>query len=133
VSYSASAVKIYSASAVKIYSATNSPVRFENNIFFYAEKLSSLLQRWRCSFKFRSRRIGSRFSAIQTSRTLHSQVIFSPEKQVHFLLPLFSVLKQTQLLGMCLHCRVARWFIFKPKIPILVNFGGPWNGKCWYI
>jgi hypothetical protein len=23
--------------------------------------------------------------------------------------------------------------IFKPKIPILVNFGGPWNGKGWYI
>jgi hypothetical protein len=29
--------------------------------------------------------------------------------------------------------RVARWFIFKPKIPIWVYFGGPWNGKCWYI
>jgi hypothetical protein len=26
--------------------------------------------------------------------------------------------------------RVARWFVFKPKNPILVNFGGPWNGKC---
>jgi hypothetical protein len=23
--------------------------------------------------------------------------------------------------------RVARWFIFKPKIPIWVNFGGPWK------
>jgi hypothetical protein len=29
--------------------------------------------------------------------------------------------------------RVARWYIFKPKIPIWVNFGGPYNGKCWYI
>jgi hypothetical protein len=29
--------------------------------------------------------------------------------------------------------RVARWFVFKPKIPIWVNFGGPWNGKGWYI
>jgi hypothetical protein len=29
--------------------------------------------------------------------------------------------------------RVARWFIFKPKIPIWVNFGVPWIGKCWYI
>jgi hypothetical protein len=29
--------------------------------------------------------------------------------------------------------RVARWFVFKPKIPIWVNFGGPCNGKCWYI
>jgi hypothetical protein len=28
--------------------------------------------------------------------------------------------------------RDARWF-FKPKIPIWVNLGGPWNGKCWYI
>jgi hypothetical protein len=24
-------------------------------------------------------------------------------------------------------------FILKPKIPIWVNFGGPWNGKYWYI
>jgi hypothetical protein len=23
--------------------------------------------------------------------------------------------------------RVARWFIFKPKIPIWVNFGGSWR------
>jgi hypothetical protein len=29
--------------------------------------------------------------------------------------------------------RVARWYIFKPKIPTWVNFGGPWNGKGWYI
>jgi hypothetical protein len=32
-----------------------------------------------------------------------------------------------------LYLRVARWYIFKPKIPIWVNFGGPWNGKGWYI
>jgi hypothetical protein len=25
------------------------------------------------------------------------------------------------------------WFVFDPKIPIWVNFGGPWNGKCCYI
>jgi hypothetical protein len=31
------------------------------------------------------------------------------------------------------HSRVARWFIFKPKIPIWINFGGPKIGKCWYI
>jgi hypothetical protein len=29
--------------------------------------------------------------------------------------------------------RVARWQIFKTKIPILVNFGGPWNGNGWNI
>jgi hypothetical protein len=33
----------------------------------------------------------------------------------------------------CLHCRVARWLVYKPNIPIWVNFGGPWNGKCCYI
>jgi hypothetical protein len=30
-------------------------------------------------------------------------------------------------------CRVARWFVFKPKIPIWVNFGGPKIGKNGYI
>jgi hypothetical protein len=30
-------------------------------------------------------------------------------------------------------CRVARWYLFKQKIPICVNFGGPWNGKGWHI
>jgi hypothetical protein len=29
--------------------------------------------------------------------------------------------------------RVARWFVFKPKIQIWVNFGGSCNGRCWYI
>jgi hypothetical protein len=29
--------------------------------------------------------------------------------------------------------RVARWFVFKPKIPILVKYGGPWNIKCCYF
>jgi hypothetical protein len=26
--------------------------------------------------------------------------------------------------------RVARWFVFKPKIPTWVNFGRTWKGKC---
>jgi hypothetical protein len=29
--------------------------------------------------------------------------------------------------------RVARWFVFKPKIQIWVNFGGSCNLRCWYI
>jgi hypothetical protein len=29
--------------------------------------------------------------------------------------------------------RVARWFIFEPKIPIWVNFVVPWIGNCLYI
>jgi hypothetical protein len=28
--------------------------------------------------------------------------------------------------------RVARWFVFKPKIPIWEKFGGPSIGKCLY-
>jgi hypothetical protein len=33
----------------------------------------------------------------------------------------------------CLYGRVARWFVFKPKIPIWVNFGGSCYAKSWYI
>jgi hypothetical protein len=29
--------------------------------------------------------------------------------------------------------RVARWFVFKPKNQIWVNFGGSCNGRRWYI
>jgi hypothetical protein len=29
--------------------------------------------------------------------------------------------------------RVARWFLFKSKIQICVNFRGSSNGGCWYI
>jgi hypothetical protein len=29
--------------------------------------------------------------------------------------------------------RVARRYIFKQNIQNWVYFGGPWNGKCWYI
>jgi hypothetical protein len=32
-----------------------------------------------------------------------------------------------------LHFRVARWYLFKPKIPIWVTFGRSCNGSCWYI
>jgi hypothetical protein len=29
--------------------------------------------------------------------------------------------------------RVARWFVFKPKIQIWVKFGGSCTGRCWFI
>jgi hypothetical protein len=32
-----------------------------------------------------------------------------------------------------LQCRVARWFVFKPKIQIWVHFVGFCNERCWYI
>jgi hypothetical protein len=53
-------IVIYSASVVNFYNATGSLARFENkNILLYFEKRSSPLQRWRCSCKFKNRRIGS--------------------------------------------------------------------------
>jgi hypothetical protein len=56
----------YNACVEKNYNATGSLVRFATkNIFFYFyEKPSILQQRWRCSCKFRSRRIGSRLWVI---------------------------------------------------------------------
>jgi hypothetical protein len=35
--------------------------------------------------------------------------------------------------GTVIFIRVARWFVFKPKIQIWVKFGGSCNGRCWYI
>jgi hypothetical protein len=50
----------YNASIVNFYNATGSIARLENKIFlFYFEKRSSLLQRWSCSCKLKSRKIGS--------------------------------------------------------------------------
>jgi hypothetical protein len=44
------------------------PSVFQNlKIFFYFEKRSSLLQRWRCSCKFKIRRIGSKRQMIHTA------------------------------------------------------------------
>jgi hypothetical protein len=56
----------YNASvAVKIYNATNSIARFflKKNYFSPKHKRSCLLQRWRCSCKFKSRRIGPKMAS----------------------------------------------------------------------
>jgi hypothetical protein len=67
---------IYNASVVKFYNATGSLARFGNkNISFYFEKRSSLLQLWRCSCKFKSRRIGSWFQWL---------VLMNAGKSFHF-------------------------------------------------
>jgi hypothetical protein len=53
-------IAIYNAGGVKSYNATSSLVRFETKQFSSnLKKRSSLLQRWRCSCKFKSRRVGS--------------------------------------------------------------------------
>jgi hypothetical protein len=52
----------------------------------------------------------------------------SSSKKVFVDLPSDSVLRLDLV-----RSRVARWYIFKPKIPIWVFIGGPWNGKCLYI
>jgi hypothetical protein len=42
------------------------------------------------------------------------------------------ILHRTSGLGIPLHIKVARWFTFKPKIPIWVNFGGLENVDIFY-
>jgi hypothetical protein len=77
----------YNASAVKIYNAACSLVRFENkNIFFYREKRLSLLQRWRCSCKFK--RVGSRLQLLQGLPKLSDNCRLTNQCYVNFLLSL---------------------------------------------
>jgi hypothetical protein len=60
----------------KIYSATNSMARFYNkNNFSLTYKCSSLLQRWRCSCKFKSRRIGSSWTVLPTRSKMNNLMI----------------------------------------------------------
>jgi hypothetical protein len=44
-----------------------------------------------------------------------------------------NTLGETKNLSTYVPIGVARWHIFKPKIPIWVNFGGSCNGRCWYM
>jgi hypothetical protein len=50
---------------LKIYHATSSLVRSEKNLFLLCKCI--LLQHWRCNFKLRSRRIGSRSGGNRTN------------------------------------------------------------------
>jgi hypothetical protein len=43
-----------------------------------------------------------------------------------------SPLTVLQVLAYVLSIRVARGFVFNPKIPILLKFGGPRNRKCFF-
>jgi hypothetical protein len=45
----------------------------------------------------------------------------------------FTYLRGLPHLIPAMRCRVARWYIFKPKIPIWVHFESPWTGKVWLI
>jgi hypothetical protein len=47
------------------------------------------------------------------------------------LFPIWLWFASTKLIGFV--CRVARWYIFKPKILICVHFWGPQNGEGWYF
>jgi spermidine synthase len=46
---------------------------------------------------------------------------------------IFSTLSNALAYAGVVCTRVARWFAFKPKIPIWVNFGVCCYGKSWYI
>jgi hypothetical protein len=83
-------IAIYNASVANFYNATGSLARFENkkkNILFYIEPSSSLLQRWRCSCKFESRRIGSRFCLQDIERPPDCPATGSnlPDREIEFL------------------------------------------------
>jgi hypothetical protein len=45
----------------------------------------------------------------------------------------FAKLSSISLLAIPAETRVARWYVFKPKIQLWVNSGGPRNEKGWYI
>jgi hypothetical protein len=79
----------YDASVVKIYSATNSMARFKNkNNFSPKWKRSSLLQRWLCSCKFKSRRIGSRVRICTIGRLFALSSFWKITKLSHLWAPL---------------------------------------------
>jgi hypothetical protein len=66
----------YNASVVNFYNATGSLARFKNkNILFYLGKVPSLLQRWRCSCKFKDRRIGSRIGTCANTSSVKNVVV----------------------------------------------------------
>jgi hypothetical protein len=44
-----------------------------------------------------------------------------------------STIKETLLQNFPLESGVARWFIFKAKIPIWVNFGVPKDWEMFYV
>jgi hypothetical protein len=125
-------------------------------IFLYLKlKRFSLLQRWRCSCKFKSRRIGSRayigtncsVGAIQPSPRLKTALWLTRQICMYAVWRVLYVLlqsggdksswltdkKRQQKSIVHPRIRVARWYIFKPKILIWIDFGGSGNGRCWYI
>jgi hypothetical protein len=78
----------YNASVVNFYNATGSLARFENiNILFCFEKRSSLLQRWRCGCKFKSRKIGTATDVFFGSAT---PCAFPPPQSSVYFLSFFS-------------------------------------------
>jgi hypothetical protein len=64
--------------------------------------------------------------------SLAKKNFFCVRASFYFLFPVNSD-TQTHTAAAAVETRVARRHIFKPKIPILVNFGGSCNGRCCYI
>jgi hypothetical protein len=59
-------------------------------------------------------------------------LIYKPKAQCNISTATFLMAGISALCSSVL-ARVARWHSFKPKVPIWVNFGGPYNGRCWHI
>jgi hypothetical protein len=89
----------YNTRVVNFYNATGSLAHFENKyIFLPYEKRSSLLQRCRCSCKFKNRRIGSWIQSYDFGINNYNAIdvgwsVFSKQKKI------FLVLKSTRLLN----------------------------------
>jgi hypothetical protein len=110
----------YNASAVKIY-ATGSLACFENKkkISTGMKYYSSLLKRWRCKCKFRSRRIGPRFCCRVSAKSLNGSAASTPAKGS---LSPASIRKsqQTPLRQLALNGRLIRVNLINCFIPVSI-------------
>jgi hypothetical protein len=82
---------------------------------------------------FKNRIRSSSFETFETEKKLchHNRYLMKPSKNCSSNFKLDFEVKAP--LGNVIYNRVARWYIFKPKIPIWVNFVGSCNGRRLYI
>jgi hypothetical protein len=108
------------------YNAMNSLVRFEKK----SSSLAYYIQRWRWSCEFISRTIGSPIKWILKS--VQSSLICIQWIRSRPIDPFIRHFGQIHFVCNSSGLPDIR-YIFEPKIPIWVNFGGSFNGRCSYI
>jgi hypothetical protein len=92
-------------------------------------RISSVCTQWRRLEAIRGFRRRAQEPYTHFSNAHHPKYASLANKTFFGKLPIICPVSSIHL---CLRIRVARWFVFKPKIPIWVNFGGSSNGKSWY-